>query len=132
MTLMLRNALTPWRDFDRFFATPTVRQGWTPRFDTRETETAYILHGDIPGVNQKDIEVRLDDGILSIRGERTHEAGEDCPHGRERLFGAFRRSFRLPGQADEEGITATYEDGVLTLTVPKQEPVDTSRQIPVN
>ena len=131
MTLMLRNALGPWREFDRFFGPTEHRTRWSPRFDVTETETAYVLRGDIPGVSQKDLEVRLDEGILSVRGERKAEPSDSRLHRGERPAGSFERWFRLPGEVKQDKVEATYKRGVLTLTVPKQEPVDTSRLIPV-
>ncbi|MDE0101577.1 MAG: Hsp20/alpha crystallin family protein [Bryobacterales bacterium] len=132
MTLMLRNALRPWGDLDRLFGPPAQAAGWSPRFDISETEDAYVLHLDIPGVSPKDIEVRFDEGMLSVRGERKHGEADSRLHRRERFFGSFERWFRLPGDVNEEGINASYTDGVLTLTIPKQAPVDNSRLIPVS
>lgn len=132
MTLMLRNALSPWGELGRFFGPLAEPAAWSPRFDISETEKAYVLHADIPGVRQKDLEVRFDEGMLSVRGERKQGKADDRLHRRERFFGSFERWFRLPGDVDGEEIKASYTDGVLTLTIPKQEPVDTSRLIPVS
>ncbi len=132
MTLLNHNTYNPWRDVDRFFGTFRNEAGWVPAFDVAETDSAYVLRGDIPGVSQKDIEVRVEDGVLTVRGERNQ------PEAAERLIfsgrptGKFARRFRLSEQVEANGIKASYVDGVLELTLPKQEPVDTSRLIPVN
>ena len=121
-----------WADPARFFEPPREDNGWVPEFDIRETDEAFVLQGDIPGLTQKDLEVRVEDGVLSVSGERPEPAAEARFSKRERPYGKFRRNFRLGDTVDDENVKASYEAGVLELTLPKREPVDTSRLIPVN
>lgn len=134
MTLLRYNAWNPWRDFDRFLGTLHDERHWTPAFDVTETDDAYTLTGDLPGMLQKDIEVRVEDGILTVRGERktADNAGQDFRRRVERRHGNFARTFHLPDNVNEEAVKAAYENGVLVLTLPKQEPIDTARVITVN
>ena len=134
MTLLRYNAWNPWRDFDRFLGTPQNERYWTPAFDVTETDDAFTLTGDLPGMHQKDIEVRVEDGILAVRGERktADNAEQDVRRRIERRRGKFARTFHLPDNVNEEAVKAAYENGVLVLTLPKQEPVDTARVITVN
>ncbi len=132
MRLLQHNPFIPWADPVRFFEPPREDNGWVPEFDIRETDDAFVLQGDIPGLTQKDLEVRVEDGVLSVSGERPQPAAEVRFSRRERPHGKFRRSFRLGDTVDDENVKASYEGGVLELTLPKREPVDTSRLIPVN
>ncbi len=132
MTLLHHKPFNPWWDVDRFFGTRGNEAAWTPAFDVSETETAYVLHGDIPGVSQKNIEVRIEDGLLTVRGERKQSDAPDRFRRRERRYGKFVRRFRVADTVDAGGVKASYVDGVLELTLPKREPEDNSRLIPVN
>ncbi len=134
MTLLHHNAFNPWRDFDRLLGARQLQGNWTPAFDITETDDAYKLTGDLPGMPQRDIEVRVEDGILTVRGERKGpENGNLDRHRRiERRHGKFTRAFRLPDDVNEDEVKAAYENGVLVLTLPRQEPVDTARVITVN
>lgn len=124
--------------FDRFFgeaeADPSnvVTSEWAPRVDIREEESRFVIYADVPGVDPKDIEVQMDKGILSIRGERAVDTGEDAPRWsrRERTHGVFHRRFALPDTADAEGISASGKHGVLEVSIPKK-PVATPRRIQV-
>ena len=132
MRLLQHSPFIHWADPVRFFEPPREDNGWVPEFDIRETDDAFVLQGDIPGLTQKDLEVRVEDGVLSVSGERPQPADEMRFSRRERPHGKFRRSFRLGDTVDDENVKASYEGGVLELTLPKREPVDTSRLIPVN
>ncbi len=134
MTLLHHNAFNPWRDIDRLFGSLHDDRQWTPAFDIKEADDAYTLAGDLPGLAQKDIEVRVEDSILTVRGERkSADDGDRNSYRRtERRHGKFARAFRLPDDVNEEEMKAAYENGVLVLTLPKQEPVDTARVIAVN
>lgn len=95
---------------------------WTPRVDIAEQEDQFLIQADIPGVDPKDIEIHMDKGILTIKGERTHENREE---GRglvrtERFSGSFHRRFSLPDSADAEGIKASGRNGVLEIAIPKK------------
>lgn len=133
MTLLSHNPFNPWREFAAGLARPQVAHRWVPSFDVQETDSAYVLRGDLPGMSQKDIEVRVDDGFLIVRGERTAEENADTGRIRhERPVGKFARAYRLPEDANDSEVSASYANGVLELHVPKQELVDSSRLIPVN
>ena len=133
MTLLSHNPFNPWREFAAAIAGPQPAHRWVPSFDVQETDSAYVLRGDLPGMSQEDIEVRVDDGFLIIQGERaadqTAEAGRIR---RERPAGKFERTYRLPEDANDSEVTARYTNGVLELEVAKQEPVDSARIVPVN
>ena len=105
---------------------------WAPSVDIREDEKAFTLLADIPGVNPKDIEISMEKGVLTIKGERQSENVEENENYRrvERLSGQFYRRFTLPDTADADKIEAKSEHGVLTVTIPKQE-VAVSRRIEV-
>ena len=115
--------------FDRMFGDWTVPSRWSeervvvPAFDISETEKEYVISGEIPGIEPKDLEVTLTDGILSIKGEKNQESEEkeENYHRVERHYGSFQRSFRLPDNISKEKLDASYKDGVLMLTLPKSE-----------
>ncbi len=96
---------------------------WQPAVDIREEENCYLITADVPGVNSKDIDVTLEDGVLSIKGERNteKELSEAGYRRRERTHGTFLRQFTLPDTVDANSISATARDGVLEVTIPKQE-----------
>lgn len=96
--------------------------GWTPACDIYEDEDAVTLRFELAGVDPKDVDVRFENGVLTIRGERKLE-GEDRRenyHRIERSYGTFTRSFSLPGTVDAEKIKAETKNGVLTVTLPKR------------
>jgi HSP20 family protein len=124
------------RVFDRFFPSAedaqegTSRQPvWRPRMDLLESDETYRLHLDMPGMRQEDLTIRYQNDELVISGERERpHTDEDEEFVRaERSVGQFRRAFTLPRTIDAEGIRATYESGVLTVTVPKAEAVQPRR-----
>jgi len=100
--------------------TRVVTADWIPPVDIREEEDRFVLLADIPGVDPKDIEITMEDGVLSIRGERRIE--DDGRFKRmERPRGTFYRRFSLPDTADPEGIRARGQNGVLEITIPKAQ-----------
>lgn len=105
---------------------------WSPRVDVREEDKRFVILADIPGVDPADIEIQMDKGILSIKGERKNEtSAEDGKLTRvERSYGAFYRRFALPDSADAEGVTATGKHGVLEIAIPKK-PETTPRRIAI-
>ena len=122
--------------FDRFFDGTGSDQGgpavWVPQTDLVETDEEFQLRLDVPGMSTEDIDINLQNGTLTVRGERTSERtdeGEDYVRV-ERAFGTFHRTFTLPDTVDEQNIEATYEDGVLHINVPKTEE-STRRQIEI-
>lgn len=96
---------------------------WSPAVDIKETPESFEIHAELPGLNKEDIKVSVDEGLLSIEGERTLEKEtDDKKHHRiERFYGKFSRSFRLPENVDEDNINADFKDGVLSLTLLKSE-----------
>jgi len=105
---------------------------WAPSVDISEDDKAFTLVADIPGVDPKDIEISMEKGVLTIKGERSSENVEEGKNFRrvERQSGQFYRRFTLPDSADADNIEAKSEHGVVTITIPKQE-VAISRRIEV-
>lgn len=115
----------PFREFDDFFraARPLSehKSAWTPAVDIFETEDAFRLELEIPAVAPDSVNVALEDGVLTVSGERPLPEQEgEVRYRRERRYGAFSRSFRLPETVDDESINAVAKDGVLTLTIAKR------------
>jgi HSP20 family protein len=96
---------------------------WTPSVDIFETPEKVVLRADLPGVAEKEIDLRIENSMLTLRGERRFlkETKEEDYHRIERSYGSFSRSFQLPGTIDQEGIQATHKDGVLEVVLPKRE-----------
>ncbi len=124
--------------FDRFFqaedgdASNVVTSQWAPRVDIREDEQRFVILADIPGVDPAQIEVSMEKGILTIKGERQAPNGDNGKYTRaERAHGLFHRRFTLPDSADAEGITAKGKFGVLEIVIPKK-PLATPRRITIN
>lgn len=122
--------------FDRFFDRSDRSEGtsavWAPQTDLVETDDAFQLRLDVPGMTKDDIEINLQNRTLTVSGERKSEKKEEGEEyvRVERAFGNFHRTFTLPDAVDEENIKATYEDGVLSIHVPKTEE-STRRQIEI-
>ena len=113
------------RLFERFLEPvwaemPTLGE-WEPKIDVTESRDAVMVKADLPGVDQKDIGVSLEGGVLTIKGERRHEKEEKDKryHRVERSYGAFCRAMRLPSGVDAGKTVAEFKDGVLTITLPK-------------
>ena len=125
--------------FDKFFGesesdqSNVVTSQWAPRVDIREESDRFVILADIPGVDPAAIEVHMDKGILSIKGERKTESREQTErYSRiERSHGTFYRRFALPDSANPDGITASGSPGVLEIAIPKR-PESTPRRIEVN
>ncbi len=102
---------------------------WAPAVDIVERDDAYVIRADIPGVDPKDIEIDMEDGVLTIKGERKFEQEEEKDNYKrvERVYGSFYRRFVLPDSADAEKITAKSRNGVLEVVIPKQEKVKPRR-----
>ena len=96
---------------------------WSPAVDIQETKTAFVIKADIPGVDPKDIEMHMEDGVLSIHGEREAEKKEASEGYKrvERTHGSFYRRFSLPDTTNADKINASSKHGVLEITIPKQE-----------
>ena len=95
---------------------------WAPAVDIYETENEIVLTAEVPGIEEKDIEIKIEDNTLTLRGERmfTKEAKEENYHRLERSYGAFYRAFTLPNSVDPENIKAENENGILRVTMPKK------------
>ena len=120
------------RDFDdvirSFFgdqsaAQPAAGQPWTPPVDIAETEHELVVKADLPEVKPEDLEVKVENGTLTLKGKREFEKKEDAKgyHRIERSYGSFVRAFTLPDSIDPEKIAAAYNNGVLTVTLSKKE-----------
>ena len=99
-----------------------ITSSWSPAVDIYETENEIVLSAEVPGVDEKDIEIKIEDSTLSIKGERKFEkeTREENYHRIERSYGSFYRSFSLPGTVDQEHIEARHEGGVLKIHMPKK------------
>jgi HSP20 family protein len=118
-------------------AGPAPARVFAPRMDVSETDTAYRIDAELPGLEEKDISVTLENGVLSIVGERKLEQESQDEkrgfHHRESFRGNFQRSLRLPDEIDEKGITASYKSGVLSVVIPKLPKArPATRTIPVS
>lgn len=113
--------------FERLFANmPAVKHESSfafaaPAVDVKENGTAFTVTAELPGLTEKDIEVKLTDDMLTLKGEKRQEKEEkdETFHLTERSYGSFERSFRLPPSVERDKITASFDKGVLTLTLPK-------------
>ena len=96
---------------------------WAPPVDIVETENELVLKADVPGVDMKDIDIQLENGTLTVKGERNFEKEDKNKgfHRMERSHGSFVRIFTVPDTVDSENVKAAYEAGVLTITLPKKE-----------
>jgi HSP20 family protein len=96
---------------------------WAPAVDISETEHELVVNADLPGIDIKDLDIRVENNVLTIRGERKFEkkVNEENYLRVERAYGSFSRSFSLANTVNPEGIKADYQNGVLTLNIPKRE-----------
>ncbi|MGO9288785.1 MAG: Hsp20/alpha crystallin family protein [Polyangia bacterium] len=120
---------TPWTAAD---LPPAAEQSFVPRFDVHETAGEIMFRADLPGIQQKDLDITLTANQLRIAGRREATKHEENEHSylAEREYGAFERVFTLPEGVDGEKVQATMNDGVLSLVVPKK-PETQPRQIPI-
>ena len=114
------------REMDSLFSSMGVGGSndlWAPPVDVEETPDELVLTAEIPGLKREDMEIELEDGVLTIQGEKKEERKNEGTQGLlyERRWGSFTRRFTLPRAVDANGITATYEQGILTVRVPKAE-----------
>jgi HSP20 family protein len=120
-----------FRGFDdsRFFG---GRTGW-PSMDVEETEKEYRVTAELPGLDERDVEVLLHDGLLTLRGEKKLESENRNRTYSERFYGRFERQITLDWDVDEAAVNATFRNGILTVTVPKSSrAVERSKRIPIN
>jgi HSP20 family protein len=127
-----RRAPVAWNDvfgrFDRLFDANNGGRfslAWSPATDVREDEEGLRVVVELPGINSEDVKVAIENGVLSISGEKHHESKEEDDDGNyhlvERRYGSFERSFRLPRSVDSDKVNAKFENGLLTIEIPKSE-----------
>lgn len=123
-----RSMLDMKREMSRIFGdyeddAPTHTSTWRPAVDIFETKDNLVLRAEVPGVEKEDVKIHVENGILTISGERkfANEINKDNYHRIERAYGTFYRSFTLPTKVDENRIEARYTNGVLEVTMPKKE-----------
>lgn len=132
-----RVSVRPWRSsfdnlFDAFFNDSRLPSVWSnghsaatfaPRVDVRATDIAYEISVELPGLEEKDVEVTVADGTLTLKGEKSEEREEqeNNHYRKERVYGSFERSFRLPDEVEADKVEANFKNGVLTVGLPKSE-----------
>ena len=137
----MASEVTPWRPFkdlpalreemnklwncffgEKAFLEP-FGKGWVPSLDVSETKENVVVKAEVPGMAGKDIDISLSGGVLTIKGEKKQEKEEkdENYHFTERIYGAFSRSVQLPQEVQTDKVTASYKNGVLTITLPKSE-----------
>jgi HSP20 family protein len=136
----------PFGEFDTLFTrlVPSLRQlalegsgkklEWTPSADISETEKEYVIRAELPAVNKEDVQVTLDDGMITIKGERKQHKDDKNEkfHRVESFYGSFERSFSLPDNVNADTIRCESKDGILTVHIPKTEtPKQKAKQITV-
>jgi HSP20 family protein len=137
----VRRSETPTvsRLFEEFFndipfsdSLPARQENWIPSVDILEKDGNLVLRAELPGMTEKQIDLKLEGDILTLRGERKmeNEDNKNNYHRVESYYGSFTRSFRLPDTVDADKISADYKNGVLTVTIP-QKPAVKPREIPV-
>ena len=129
----LQNILEPYeREIVSDDSSDVVTSRWRPAVDIKEEEDRFVIYADLPGVDPKDIEITMDQGVLTLKGERSEETKEESEGYRrvERVSGSFYRRFSLPDTADADRIEAEGKNGVLEITLPKHEKVQ-ARKITV-
>ncbi len=116
---LFEGALEPWfRETEGF-----GDERFVPAVDIREADDKYLIEAELPGIKKEDVHIEVKDGVLTIRGERKHEEEkkEENYTRIERAYGQFQRSFTLPVNVEEDKIDASYNDGILTVELPKGE-----------
>lgn len=130
------------RDMDRLFddffrgtvPTPAFLSnavGW-PNIEVRDGDGEVSVTAEVPGMNEKDVDLFVEDGVLTLRGERKTEKDDRDRGYSERFYGRFERRIPLPAGIQEEGAKADFHDGVLTVTLPKSAEAERGRRIPIN
>jgi HSP20 family protein len=115
-----------YRPFPRFEREEAlVEADWAPMVDIEETEREYLVKAELPEVKKEEVKVAIEDGVLSIVGERRREKEEKGRkvHRIERSYGKFTRTFAVPRDVDEKKVAAEFKDGLLTVRIPKTEAV---------
>ncbi len=129
----LQNVFEPYdREITGDDSSDVVTSRWRPAVDIKEEKDRFVIYADLPGVDPKDIEITMDQGVLTLKGERSEETKEEREGYKrvERVSGSFYRRFSLPDTADFDHIEAKGKNGVLEITLPKHEKVQ-ARKITV-
>lgn len=138
-------SIVRWNPFEELWAVPPrewlgrlgfgADSAWQPRVDVAEREDAFVVHAELPGVEAKDIEVTVADGVLTLRGEKRSEREEEQEGRvyRERFFGSFERRLPVPERVDIDRVEASLKDGVLEVRLPKRasEPKETPKKVTI-
>jgi len=113
--------LVRWDPFQEFLA--VSKDAWAPPVDILERQDHLVIRAEVPGVRKEDMDIRIENGVLTLHGERKEEkeTKDVNTHLVERVYGSFTRSFSLPTTVDSSKVSAVYKDGVLEVTVPKVE-----------
>ena len=143
MDITYRDLYHPWwqtsrphrgaHAFYRFFKSPVAEMDnpaeWVPAVDIKEESERFVIQADVPGVDVKDLEITMTENVLLLQGTRESrsEESEDGFRHAERIRGRFQRSFSLPDTTDPNRIAANYQNGVLEISVPKQERAEPKR-----
>ncbi len=118
MNRLFEEANRGWRSDE-----PSATTAWSPAVDIFETEDQIIVQAEVPGMGRKDIELSLENNVLTLKGDRKFqkETKEESYHRIERSYGSFTRSFSIPAMVNEDKIRADYNDGVLSISLPKRD-----------
>jgi len=134
-----------WSDFDRMFNRLTNRDWfqdsdlettnvgtWNPSVDILDREHEYVVTAEIPGMKEDDVHISLKDNVLTLKGEKKSEVKDesDNRYYRERVYGNFQRMFRLDAEVDPDNVRAEYDNGILTIHLPKSKET-MAKQIPI-
>jgi HSP20 family protein len=106
---------------NRLLSEPSSARPWAPPVDILENENELVIKADVPAVELKDIDIQIENNTLTLRGERKFEPNGGGYHRIERGYGSFVRAFTVPSTVDSEKVRADYQNGVLTVTLPKKE-----------
>jgi len=122
-----------FNDFPFASSFPSTRENWNPAVDILEKDGDLILRAELPGMTEKQIELKLEGNTLTLKGERKleNEDKKNSYHRVESFYGSFMRTFRLPDTVNMEKISADYKNGILTITMPQKAEVK-PREIPVS
>ena len=122
-------ALVRWDPFREFGVLPsrlgTATTAWNPSVDIFENDNDVVVKAELPGMNAKDIEVKLENNVLTLKGERhfEKETKDENYHRVEREYGSFTRSFVMPAAINGDKVAAEYKDGILKIVLPKKEEI---------
>jgi HSP20 family protein len=116
--------MKPFGDMERVFdqyqaLNPFDNSDWTPASDIEETDSEYLVITELPGVEKADVEIKIEENVLIITGEKKSISKDTKKHRIERSYGSFSRRFSLPEKIDSNGVKATFEQGILSLKIPK-------------